>query len=116
MSPRLLSAAWVGVVLLVVGSVAYVRSLATSQAGDGCAPVADGTAISATQPDATTATTQAGEDESLPRTRIREPRFAYQQKMAPRSTAMIDQSSHAIMRGGYAAHRPGGAFLGNSRI
>jgi thioredoxin 1 len=47
--------------------VAYVRSLATPQAGDGCAPVADGTAISATRPDAITATTQAGEDESLPR-------------------------------------------------
>ncbi len=67
MSTRLRGAAGVGLALLVVGSVAYVRSLATPQAGDGCAPVADGTAISATQPNTTTATTQAGEGEALPR-------------------------------------------------
>jgi thioredoxin 1 len=67
MSTRLRITALVGVTLLMVGSVACIRSLTTTQAGNGCTPVADGKATSATQPGATAATTKASENGPLPR-------------------------------------------------
>ncbi len=67
MSAQLRGAVLVGVVLLIVGWIAYVRSQATPKSGDGIASVPAGTVAPVTQPSATATMANASENGPLPR-------------------------------------------------